>query len=211
MQIEKVYEPRQFEPRWAEWWITSGIFQANPKAPGRVFSLVIPPPNVTGSLHMGHMLEHTEIDTIVRWRRMSGDNTLWLPGTDHAGIATQMVVDRELTKQGLNRRDLGREEFEKRVWEWKRQYGDRIKEQMQRAGVSCDWSRERFTLDAGLSRAVREVFVSLFRKGLIYRGEYMVNWCPRCHTALSTWKWTTKSPRETCGTCATRSRAQTVF
>src|SRR5512140_1581637 len=159
MQIEKVYEPRQFEPRWAEWWISSGLFHANPKAPGRVFSLVIPPPNVTGSLHMGHMLEYAEIDAIIRWRRMSGDNTLWLPGSDHAGIATQMVVERELARQGLNRRELGREKFEERVWEWKRQYGDRIKQQMQRVGVSCDWSRERFTLDAGLSRAVREVFV----------------------------------------------------
>jgi valyl-tRNA synthetase len=185
MQIDKVYEPRRFEPRWAEWWITSGVFRADPKAAGRVFSLVIPPPNVTGSLHMGHMLEHTEIDAIIRWRRMCGDNTLWLPGTDHAGIATQMVVERELARQGLNRRDLGRAEFEKRVWEWKHQYGGRIKEQMQRVGVSCDWSRERFTLDAGLSRAVREVFVRLYRKGLVYRGEYMVNWCPRCHTALS--------------------------
>ncbi len=185
MQIDKVYEPQRFEPRWAEWWISSGIFHADPKAGGRVFSLVIPPPNVTGSLHMGHMLEHTEIDAIVRWRRMCGDNTLWLPGTDHAGIATQMVVERELAKKGLKRRDLGRAEFEKRVWEWKRQYGNRIKEQMQRVGVSCDWSRERFTLDAGLSRAVREVFVRLYRKGLVYRGEYMVNWCPRCHTALS--------------------------
>jgi valyl-tRNA synthetase len=185
MQIDKVYEPRQFEPHWAEWWVGSGIFHAHPKAAGRVFSLVIPPPNVTGSLHMGHMLEYTEIDAIVRWRRMSGDNTLWLPGTDHAGIATQMVVERDLAKQGLDRRDLGRDEFEKRVWEWKRQYGDRIKQQMQGVGVSCDWSRDRFTLDAGLSRAVREVFVRLHRKGLIYRGEYMVNWCPRCHTALS--------------------------
>ncbi|MDP3000687.1 MAG: valine--tRNA ligase [Bryobacterales bacterium] len=185
MQIEKVYEPRQFEPRWAEWWISSGLFHANPKAPGRVFSLVIPPPNVTGSLHMGHMLEYTEIDAIIRWRRMSGDNTLWLPGADHAGIATQMVVERELARQGLNRRELGREKFEERVWEWKRQYGGRIQQQMQRVGVSCDWSRERFTLDPGPSRAVREVFVRLHRKGLVYRGEYMVNWCPRCHTALS--------------------------
>jgi valyl-tRNA synthetase len=185
MQIDKVYEPRRFEPRWAEWWVASGIFHADPKAAGPVFSLVIPPPNVTGSLHMGHMFEYAEIDAVVRWRRMSGDNTLWLPGTDHAGIATQMVVEREIAKEGLTRRGLGREEFEKRVWEWKRQYGDRIKEQMQGVGVSCDWSRERFTLDAGLSRAVREVFVRLYRKGLIYRGEYMVNWCPRCHTALS--------------------------
>jgi valyl-tRNA synthetase len=185
MQIEKVYEPQRFEPHWAQWWIDSGIFRAQAKAPGRVFSLVIPPPNVTGSLHIGHMLEHTEIDVSIRWHRMLGDNTLWLPGTDHAGIATQMVVERKLAEEGINRRDLGREEFEKRVWEWKAQYGDTIKRQMIRLGASCDWSRERFTLDPGLSRAVREVFVRLYEKGLIYRGEYMVNWCPRCHTAIS--------------------------
>ena len=185
MQIEKVYEPQRFEPHWAQWWIDSGIFRALSKAPGKVFSLVIPPPNVTGSLHIGHMLEHTEIDVTVRWHRMLGDNTLWLPGTDHAGIATQMVVERKLAEEGIKRRDLGREEFEKRVWEWKAEYGDNIKRQMVRLGASCDWSRERFTLDPGLSRAVREVFVRLYEKGLIYRGEYMVNWCPRCHTALS--------------------------
>jgi valyl-tRNA synthetase len=185
MQIEKVYEPRRFEPHWAQWWIDSGIFRASSRSSARVFSLVIPPPNVTGSLHIGHMLEHTEIDVTIRWRRMTGDNTLWLPGTDHAGIATQMVVARKLAEEGINYRDLGREEFEKRVWEWKREYGDTIKHQMIQLGASCDWSRERFTLDAGLSRAVREVFVRLYEKGLIYRGEYMVNWCPNCHTAIS--------------------------
>src|SRR5579885_3303870 len=185
MQIEKVYEPQRFEPHWAQWWIDSGIFRASTKAPGRVFSLAIPPPNVTGSLHIGHMLEHTEIDVTIRWHRMLGDNTLWLPGTDHAGIATQMVVARKLAEEGINYRELGREAFEKRVWEWKAQSGDTIKKQMIRTGASCDWSRERFTLDAGLSRAVREVFVRLYEKGLIYRGEYMVNWCPRCQTALS--------------------------
>ncbi|MGO9262562.1 MAG: valine--tRNA ligase [Bryobacteraceae bacterium] len=185
MQIEKVYEPRRFEPHWAQWWIDSGIFRASAKAGGRVFSLVIPPPNVTGSLHIGHMLEHTEIDVTIRWRRMAGDNTLWLPGTDHAGIATQMVVERKLAEEGISRRDLGREKFEARVWEWKAQYGDTIKRQMVQLGASCDWSRERFTLDPGLSRAVREVFVRLYEKGLIYRGEYMVNWCPRCQTAIS--------------------------
>ena len=185
MQIDKVYEPQRFEPHWAQSWIDSGIFRANPGASGRVFSLVIPPPNVTGSLHIGHMLEHTEIDVTIRWRRMLGYNTLWLPGTDHAGIATQMVVERKLAEEGILRRDLGREEFEKRVWQWKQQYGDNIKRQMIRLGASCDWSRERFTLAPGLSRAVREVFVRLYEKGLIYRGEYMVNWCPRCHTALS--------------------------
>ena len=185
MQIDKVYEPLRFEPHWAQWWIDSGIFRADAGKPGTVFSLVIPPPNVTGSLHIGHMLEHTEIDVTTRWHRMRGDNTLWLPGTDHAGIATQMVVERKLAEEGINRRDLGREEFERRVWQWKEQYGDTIKRQMIRLGASCDWSRERFTLDPGLSRAVREVFVRLYEKGLIYRGEYMVNWCPRCQTALS--------------------------
>jgi valyl-tRNA synthetase len=185
MQIEKVYEPQRFEPHWAQWWIDSGVFRAADRNSAPVFSLVIPPPNVTGSLHIGHMLEHAEIDVTVRWHRMLGENTLWLPGTDHAGIATQMVVARKLAEEGVNYRDLGREKFEERVWEWKAQYGDTIKRQMIRLGASCDWSRERFTLDAGLSRAVREVFVRLYEKGLIYRGEYMVNWCPRCHTALS--------------------------
>jgi len=185
MQIEKVYEPQRFEPHWAQWWIDSGIFQASVEAPGPVFSLVIPPPNVTGVLHIGHMLEHTEIDVTIRWHRMLGDNTLWLPGTDHAGIATQMVVQRKLAEEGISRHDLGREKFEARVWEWKAQSGDTIKRQMVRLGASCDWSRERFTLDPGLSRAVREVFVRLYEKGLIYRGEYMVNWCPQCHTAIS--------------------------
>jgi valyl-tRNA synthetase len=185
MQIDKVYEPQRFEPHWAQWWIDSGVFRASHKPGARVFSLVIPPPNVTGSLHIGHMLEHTEIDVTIRWRRMLGENTLWLPGTDHAGIATQMVVERKLAEEGVSRHDLGREKFEARVWEWKAQYGDTIKRQMIRLGASCDWSRERFTLDPGLSRAVREVFVRLYEKGLIYRGEYMISWCPRCRTALS--------------------------
>ncbi len=185
MQLEKVYEPQRFEPQWAQWWIESGVFKASSGDRAPVFSLVIPPPNVTGSLHIGHMLEHAEIDVTIRWHRMLGENTLWLPGTDHAGIATQMVVARKLAEEGIDYRALGREEFEKRVWDWKAQSGDTIKRQMIRLGASCDWSRERFTLDAGLSRAVREVFVRLYEKGLIYRGEYMVNWCPRCHTAIS--------------------------
>ena len=185
MMLDKVYEPQRFEPRWAQWWVEQGLFRASVEAPGPVFSLVIPPPNVTGSLHIGHMLEHTEIDVTVRWHRMRGYNTLWLPGTDHAGIATQMLVERALAEEGLDRRKLGREAFLERVWAWKERYGDTIKRQMIRLGASCDWSRERFTLDPGLSRAVRETFVRLYEKGLIYRGEYMVNWCPRCQTALS--------------------------
>ena len=185
MELEKAYEPQRFEPRWAEWWVETGIFHADPKAPGPPFSLVVPPPNVTGSLHIGHMLDHTVIDTAMRWHRMRGDNTLFLPGTDHAGIATQMLVERSLAAEGVTRQQLGREEFVRRVWEWKEKYGSRITEQMKRIGDSCDWSREQFTLSPELSRAVTEAFVRLYERGLIYRGTYMVNWCPRCSTALS--------------------------
>ncbi len=184
MQIDKVYEPQRFEPHWAQWWIDSGIFHAVPR-PGRHFSLVIPPPNVTGSLHMGHMLEHSLIDMAVRWHRMRGENTLWLPGTDHASIATQMLVERELAKEGTNRWELGREKFLERAWQWKDLQQGRIEEQMKRLGSSCDWTRNRFTLDPELNHAVREAFVRLYEKGLIYRGEYLVNWCPGCHTAIS--------------------------
>src|SRR5208283_4814931 len=164
MQLEKVYEPQRFEPHWAQWWIDSGVFRAGAAA-GRSFSLAIPPPNVTGSLHIGHMLEHTEIDVTVRWHRMRGDNTLWLPGTDHAGIATQMVVERQLAKEGITRHQLGREAFEQRVWEWKRQYGGRIIDQMKAIGDSVDWTRERFTLSPELSHAVTEAFVRLYERG----------------------------------------------
>ena len=185
MEIEKVYEPQRFEPHWAEQWVQSGIFHVEARPGERYFSLVIPPPNVTGSLHMGHMFEHSIIDAQIRWRRMRGATTLWLPGTDHAGIATELMVDRQLASEGVRKRDLGREKFLERVWQWKEQHGGRIVEQMKRAGVSCDWSRERFTMDPGLSRAVREVFVRLHEKGLIYQGDYIVNWCPRCRTVLS--------------------------
>jgi valyl-tRNA synthetase len=190
MEIEKVYEPQRFEPHWAKWWVDEKLFHPEPalseEDPGDAyFSLVIPPPNVTGSLHMGHMFEHSIIDALVRWHRMRGERTLWLPGTDHAGIATELMVDRQLAQQGIQKRELGREEFLKKVWEWKAQHGGRIVEQMKRAGDSCDWSRERFTLDPGLTRAVREAFVRLYEKGLIYRANYIVNWCPRCQTVLS--------------------------
>jgi valyl-tRNA synthetase len=191
MEIDKVYEPQRFEPHWADWWVEQQLFRVEPRPLGPngeqqpYFSLVIPPPNVTGSLHMGHMFEHSIIDALIRWHRMSGVETLWLPGTDHAGIATQIMVERQLAQEGLTKHDLGREKFEERVWAWKEQYGGRIIEQMKRAGTSCDWTRLRFTLDPGLSRAVREAFVRLYEKGLIYRGDYMVNWCPRCRTALS--------------------------
>ncbi len=187
MQLDKVYEPQRFEQHWAQWWNDSGIYRADAAAAQHcpMFSIVIPPPNVTGSLHIGHMFEHTMMDVAVRWHRMKGEVTLWLPGMDHAGIATQMVVERQLASENLTRQQLGRDEFERRVWQWKEKYGGRIIEQIRREGASVDWSRERFTLDAGLSRAVREAFVRLWEKGFIYRGEYMVNWCPDCQTAIS--------------------------
>jgi valyl-tRNA synthetase len=184
-EIAKAYEPQQIEPRWAEYWVKEQLFKADPNAPGPVFSIVIPPPNVTGSLHIGHMLDHTEIDILTRWHRMRGYNTLYLPGTDHAGISTQRVVVKQLAEQGIDYRKLGREEFERRVWKWKEESGGKITEQMRQIGESCDWSREKFTLSPELSVVVREVFVRLYEEGLIYRGHYMVNWCPSCLTTLS--------------------------
>src|SRR5256886_1737617 len=184
-EIAKAYEPQQIEPRWADFWVKEALFKANPSAPGPVFSIVIPPPNVTGSLHIGHMLEHTEIDILTRWHRMRGYNTLYLPGTDHAGISTQRVVVKQLAEQGINYRDLGREEFEKRVWKWKEESGGTIPRQMRQIGESCDWAREKFTLSPELSRVVREVFVRLYEEKLIYRANRMMNWCPVCLTVLS--------------------------
>src|SRR5580698_6953503 len=184
-EIAKAYEPQQIEPRWAEYWVKEELFKADPKAPGEVFSIVIPPPNVTGSLHIGHMLEHTEIDILTRWHRMRGYNTLYLPGTDHAGISTQRVVVKQLAEQGIDYHKLGREEFEKRVWAWKAEAGGQITAQMKGIGESCDWSRERFTLSPEMSRVVRKVFVQLYKEGLIYRETRLVNWCPVCLTVLS--------------------------
>ncbi len=186
MEIEKVYEPQRFEPHWAARWVNEEMFRVEAEPGTPYFSLAIPPPNVTGSLHMGHMFEHAIIDALIRWHRMRGERTLWVPGTDHAGIATELMVDRQLqAEEGKSKRDIPREEFLERVWKWKEKNGGRIVEQMKASGVSCDWSRERFTMDPGLSRAVREVFVRLYEKGLIYRGDYMLNWCPRCQTVLS--------------------------
>ncbi len=184
-EIAKAYDPKQIEPRWAEFWVKEELFKADPSAPGPAFSIVIPPPNVTGSLHIGHMLEHTEIDAMTRWRRMSGYNTLYLPGTDHAGISTQRAVVRELTHRGIHYRELGREGFLEHAWKWKEESGGTIQRQMKQIGDSCDWSREQFTLSPELSRVVREVFVRLYEEGLIYREKRMVNWCPGCLTVLS--------------------------
>lgn len=187
-ELPKTYDPRAIEERWAEYWVKEKLFSIKTPAQNRqqrVFTLLLPPPNVTGRLHMGHMLNQTEMDIIIRWHRMRGDLTLWVPGTDHAGIATQMMVERQLANEGTSRQQLGREAFVKRVWQWREHYGGAILAQMKRLGASVDWDREYFTMDENLSRAVTEVFVRLHEQGLIYRGKYIVNWCPRCMTAIS--------------------------
>jgi valyl-tRNA synthetase len=186
--LQKAYDPSAIEDRWAAYWVDEHLFDVpSPEntthAP--VFTMLLPPPNVTGNLHMGHMFEHTEMDILTRWHRMCGDLTLWLPGTDHAGIATQLMVERQLKSEGKTRQEIGREAFETRVWEWKQHYGGAILNQMKRLGTSVDWSREYFTMDENLSVAVREAFVRLYEQGLIYRGAYIVNWCPDCQTAIS--------------------------
>src|ERR1043166_7933428 len=187
-ELPKSYEPGAIETRWADYWINEKLFAVATPPPGEtrpVFTLLLPPPNVTGRLHMGHMLNQTQMDILVRWHRMRGFLTLWLPGTDHAGIATQMMVDRQLRSEGKSRLAMGREKFVERVWEWKKLYGGAILDQMKRLGASVDWDREYFTMDENLSRAVREVFVRLYEEGLIYRGNYIVNWCPWHETAIS--------------------------
>ncbi|MGI6656236.1 MAG: valine--tRNA ligase [Desulfobulbus sp.] len=183
--LPKSYECGEVEQRWYAHWMTGKYFSGRMEEGKPSFSIVIPPPNVTGVLHIGHALNNTLQDILVRYHRMKGDNTVWIPGTDHAGIATQNVVERQLASENLTRHDLGRERFIKRVWEWRTEKGGTIINQLKRMGASCDWDRERFTMDEGLSRAVREVFVRLYKEGLIYKGDYTVNWCPRCHTALA--------------------------
>ncbi len=184
-ELPKAYDFRGVEEKWYRFWEERGYFQPRLDPQRPKFSIVIPPPNVTGMLHVGHALNNTLQDILVRYKRMDGYDTLWVPGTDHAGIATQNVVEKQLAQEGLTRYDLGREKFLERVWQWKEQYGNRIIEQLKRLGCSCDWTRLRFTMDKGLSRAVREVFVRLYEEGLIYQGDYIINWCPRCHTALA--------------------------
>jgi len=184
-QLDKIYDPKAVEARWSQFWQQQGYFHASPSHAGQPYSIVIPPPNVTGSLHVGHALNHSLQDILIRWRRMQGLNVLWLPGTDHAGIATQNVVEKQLMGEGASRESLGRERFIERVWQWKAASGDTIIRQQKRLGESCDWDRLRFTMDEGLSKAVLEVFVRLHEDGLIYRGERLINWCPRCLTALS--------------------------
>ncbi|MCK4240622.1 MAG: class I tRNA ligase family protein, partial [Candidatus Atribacteria bacterium] len=186
-EIPSVYNPKVVEEKWYKFWLEKDYFKAQNQFINKEnnYSIVIPPPNVTGSLHIGHALNNTLQDILIRWKRMEGYNTLWLPGTDHAGIATQNVVEREIAKEGKSRDDLGREKFLEQVWQWKEKYGNNILNQLKRLGFSCDWSRLRFTLDKGLSQAVRKVFVKLYKEGLVYRENYVINWCPRCQTALA--------------------------
>ena len=184
--LNKGYEPHDVEKRWYDFWEKELLFAANEeKSDQKCYSIVIPPPNVTGVLHMGHALNNTLQDILCRYRRLRGDNVLWMPGTDHAGIATQNVVEKKLANEGMDRHQVGREKFIEAVWEWRSEYGSAIINQLKRLGASCDWKRERFTMDEGLSKAVRKVFVNLYNEGLIYRGNYIINWCNRCHTALA--------------------------
>jgi valyl-tRNA synthetase len=185
IQLDKQYQPHNVEKRWLEYWAKHRLAHADETRDGETYSMAIPPPNITGSLHMGHAFNNTLQDIMARWKRMLGINTLWQPGTDHAGIATQNVVERQLKTEGLSRQAIGREKFVERVWKWKKESGGNINHQLVQLGCSLDWERDRFTMDEGLSRAVREVFVSLYDEGLIYKGDYIINWCPRCHTALS--------------------------
>ena len=184
-ELSKGFDHTTVDPKWYAFWEKTGAFRADPSSSRPAFSMVLPPPNVTGVLHIGHALNQTLPDVVSRWKRMTGHDVLWLPGTDHAGIATQNVVERQLAAEGTDRHAMGREAFEARVWEWAKQSHGTITSQMRTLGSSVDWSRERFTLDDDLSRAVRRVFVTLYREGLIYRGKYIVNWCTRCRTALS--------------------------
>jgi len=184
-ELAKGYEPHDFETKWYQTWEDNGYFHADETSSKPPYSIVIPPPNVTGVLHMGHALNNTMQDILARWKRMTGHEVLWMPGTDHAGIATQNVVEKQLASEGKDRHDVGREAFIERVWQWREESGGQIINQLKRLGASCDWQRERFTMDDGLSKAVREVFVSLYEEGLIYRDNRLINWCPRCHTALS--------------------------
>ena len=184
-ELPKQYSPSEFEDKIYSYWMENDCFKASPNSKKKPYTIVIPPPNITGQLHMGHALDETLQDILIRWKRMSGYETLWLPGTDHAAIATEAKIVEAMRKEGLTKEGIGREAFMERAWKWKEQYGGRIVEQLKKLGSSCDWSRERFTMDEGCSKAVKEVFVKYYEKGLIYRGERIINWCPHCKTSLS--------------------------
>lgn len=184
-QLDKIYDPKQFEDRIYKFWNDNGYFRAEPNPDKKPYTIVIPPPNITGQLHMGHALDNTLQDILIRFRRMQGYEALWIPGTDHASIATEAKIVAAMKEEGITKEDIGRDGFLERAWAWKAKFGGRIVEQLKKLGSSCDWSRERFTLDEGCSKAVNEVFVRLYEKGLIYRGERIINWCPNCETSIS--------------------------
>ena len=184
--LAKNYDPKEFEERIYKTWVEKGMFRAEMDSEKKPYTIVMPPPNITGQLHMGHALDHTLQDVLIRWKRLEGYSALWIPGSDHASIATEVKVVEKIKKdEGLGKEDIGREEFLKRAWSWKDEYGGRITKQCRRLGDSCDWSRERFTMDEGCSKAVRKYFVELYKKGYIYRGNRLINWCPDCGTSLS--------------------------
>ena len=184
-ELSKIYDPKEVEKRLYDEWLKAGYFRAEIDKNKKPYTIVIPPPNITGQLHMGHALDNMMQDAIIRTKRMQGYAALWLPGTDHASIATELKIAEKLREEGTSKEEVGREEFLRRAWEWKEKYGGRIVEQLKKLGSSCDWGRERFTMDEGCSRAVTEFFVRLYDKGLIYRGDRIINWCPDCETALS--------------------------
>ena len=205
-ELEKMYNPRDFEDRIYQFWLDGGYFTPTIDKSKPMFSIVMPPPNITGQLHMGHAVDNTLQDILTRWKRMQGYCTLWLPGTDHASIATEAKIVEAMRKEGVTKEDIGREKFLERAWDWKRQYGGRIVEQLKKLGSSCDWTRERFTMDEGCSEAVQTVFMQLYEKGLIYRGERIINWCPTARPLFPTWKWNMKTSRAPSGTCVIPSR-----
>ena len=184
-ELAKSYQPKDFEDRIYAEWMEKGCFHAEVDSKKQPYTIVIPPPNITGQLHMGHALDETLQDILIRWKRMSGYSALWLPGTDHASIATEAKIVEAMRKEGIKKEDLGRDGFLKRAWDWKKQYGGRIVEQLKKLGSSCDWERERFTMDEGCNQAVKEVFIRYYEEGLIYRGERIINWCPKCLTSIS--------------------------
>ena len=184
-ELNKVYDPSQVEDRIYKFWLDGNMFRADPDPEKEPYCIVMPPPNITGQLHMGHALDNTLQDILIRWKRMSGYSALWVPGTDHASIATEAKIVEQMRKEGITKDQLGRDGFLERAWDWKKQYGGRIVSQLKRIGSSCDWSRERFTMDEGCTKAVKDVFVKYYEKGYIYRGERIINWCPHCKTSIS--------------------------
>ena len=184
-KLSEKFEPQQFEDRIYQNWLEKGYFKAEPDENKKPYTIVIPPPNITGKLHMGHALDETLQDILIRYKRMAGYNSLWIPGTDHAAIATEAKIVEKLKKEGISKEELGREKFLEYAWEWKKEFGGAIVSQIKKLGCSCDWDRERFTMDEGLTKAVQKVFVNLYNKGLIYKGKKMINWCPTCKTSIS--------------------------